>query len=433
MPAPRLLWLIVAWFALGVAAAILPALLWAWGAAAALIAALATADAVALVRSGTIRAERRAAGSLAVGAWSTVRVRLSHAGPRPLAIEVFDHYPMPSELEGLPQRLRLASGGWGEIGYRLRPLARGSHGFGQVELRVATPLGLWRRRQRVGAPQAVKVYPNFAEVAKYTLFATDHRLSRIGIRPRRRRGEGLEFHQLREFRAGDALRQIDWKATSRLKRLISREYQDERDQQVVFLIDCGRGMAAQDDALSHFDHSLNAVLLLSYVALRQGDAVGVLAFAGQDRYLPPQKGAAAVHRILNAIYDLEPTLHVPDYEAAATRLLTRLRKRSLIVLITNLRDEEAEELRPALHLLRRQHLLVLASLQEQALHQVSTRSVARFDDALLVAARALYLEARWQAHQTLRHAGVMMLDVAPQNLALALVNRYLDVKRSGRL
>jgi len=279
----------------------------------------------------------------------------------------------------------------------------------------------------------VKVYPNFAEVTKYTLFATDNRLSQIGIKKHRRRGEGLSFHQLRDYRAGDALRQIDWKATARLQRLISREYQDERDQQVVFLIDCGRRMLAKDDALSHFDHALNAVLLLSYVALRQGDAVGFFAFAGPQRFLPPRKGALTINTVLNNVYDLQPTTHASDYALAASELIKRLKKRSLVVLVTNLRDEDAEELRPAITLLRQRHLVVLASLQEAVLNQVAQQPVQGFDQALLLASTDIYLEQRRQAHQALKNFGVMMLDVEPAQLPVALVNRYLDIKLSGRL
>ena len=102
----------------------------------------------------------------------------------------------------------------------------------------------------------------------------------VGAHLRRRRGEGTEFQQLREYRLGDSLRQIDWKATQRARKLISRDYQDERNQQVMLLVDTGRRMLARDDGLSHFDHVLNAALLVAYIALRQGDVVGLLAAAG---------------------------------------------------------------------------------------------------------------------------------------------------------
>ncbi len=432
-PAPLLIAAAGGWFIFGIAAAVWPALVLAWWMVGALLAGLMLVDLVRLLRAPKLSATRQASGSLPVGVWSQVLLRLNNPGRRTWRATVFDHHPLQSEIEGLPQRTRIAAGGFAELGYRVRPTERGDHAFGQVQVLLDSPFCLWQRSRLIGAGQAVKVYPNFAEVAKYALFATDNRLSQLGIKKQRRRGEGLAFHQLRDYRAGDALRQIDWKATSRLKRLISREYQDERDQQVVFLIDCGRRMLAKDDALSHFDHVLNAVLLLSYVALRQGDGVGFFAFAGPQRFLPPRKGAAAINAVLNSVYDLQPSTHAPDYARAASDLITRLKKRSLVVLLTNLRDEDAEELRPAIALLRQQHLVVLASLQEAALNQVAAQPVENFNDALRLTATDIYLEQRRLAHQALKHYGVVMLDVEPAQLPVALVNRYLDIKRSGSL
>lgn len=421
------------WFLLGIAAAVLPSLVLAWAIFGGVLLAAMLLDAALVLRAPVFSAVRRVASSLPVGVWSHAQVRIVNPSGRSWRMRVYDHYPQQSEAEGLPQTVRVPAGGFAEIDYRLRPLQRGDESFGLVQVQLDSPLRLWQRSRLLGAAQRVKVYPNFAEVAKYTLFATDNRLSQIGIKKHRRRGEGLSFHQLRDYRAGDALRQIDWKATARLQRLISREYQDERDQQVVFLIDCGRRMLAKDDALSHFDHALNAVLLLSYVALRQGDAVGFFAFAGPQRFLPPRKGALSINTVLNNVYDLQPTTHASDYSLAASELLKRLKKRSLVVLVTNLRDEDADELRPAIALLRKRHLVVLASLQEAILNQVVQRPVQSFDQALSMAATDIYLEQRRQAHQALKNFGVMMLDVEPAQLPVALVNRYLDIKLSGRL
>ena len=355
-PARLLLTLAFGWLLFGIAAAVWPSLLLAWAVVGAALLGCMLLDGVLLLRAPAFSAVRRVSASLPVGVWTQAQLHLANPGRHAWRLQVYDHYPQPCVAEGLPQSLRIAAGGYAELSYRLRPLERGDQSFGQTQVLIGSPLKLWQRSRLLGAAQVVKVYPNFAEVAKYTLFATDNRLSQLGIKKHRRRGEGLSFHQLRDYRAGDALRQIDWKATARLQRLISREYQDERDQQVVFLIDCGRRMLAKDDALSHFDHALNAVLLLSYVALRQGDAVGFFAFAGPQRFLPPRKGAQTINTVLNNVYDLQPTTHASDYAAAAGELLKRLKKRSLVVLVTNLRDEDADELRPAISLLRRRQI-----------------------------------------------------------------------------
>jgi uncharacterized protein (DUF58 family) len=292
-------------------------------------------------------------------------------------------------------------------------------------------------RRFSGPTTPVRVYPNFRALAKYTLLATDNRLSQIGVLQVRRRGEGMEFHQLREYRQGDSQRAIDWKATSRTTRLIAREYEDEKDQRVLLVVDCGRRMAAKDtdadDVLSHFDHALNSALLLAHVAARQGDAVGMLTMAGVSRYCEPRKSVAAVNAMLNQAYDIEPTLAVPDYHQAARDVMRHVRRRALVIVLTNLRDEDDSTLLPALELLRTRHLVVLASLREAIIGRALSARVDSFERAVTHAAAAEYLAGRERSFRRLDAAGVVTLDVEPERLAISLVNRYLELKRAGRL
>ena len=320
-------------------------------------------------------------------------LRVANAAACGVRLELHDHHPASFEAEGLPRAACARARAWTEIAYQVRPVARGEAHFGAAELRLFSPLGLWQVNAAPATQPQVRVYPNFRALAKYTLLATDNRLSQIGVLQVRRRGEGMEFHQLREYRQGDAQRAIDWKATSRTARLIAREYEDEKDQRVLLVIDCGRRMASKDDELSHFDHALNAALLLAHVALRQGDAVGMLTMGGVERYVEPRKSVGAVHAILNQVYDIEPTLAVPDYHLAARDVMRRLRRRSLVIVLTNLRDEDDETLLPALKLLRTRHLVVLASLREAILSRALSARVDSFDRAVTHAAAADYLAA----------------------------------------
>jgi uncharacterized protein (DUF58 family) len=333
----------------------------------------------------------------------------------------------------MAQRVRVPARGWVEVRYRVRPISRGNLVFGRIEARIESRGGLWQVRRFLGEETATRVYPNFAVLTKFALLATDHRLSQIGVRQQRRRGSGLDFEQLREYREGDSPRSIDWKATARTRKLIAREYQDERDQQVVLLIDCGRRMAAQDGELAHFDHVLNAALLLAYAGLRQGDAVGFLTMSGPSRWFAPRKSAATINLILNRVYDLAPTLQTTDYYNAALELMQRMRKRALVVLLSNLRDEDDDTLQPALRLLQSRHLVLFASLRETILSRALTARIDSFDRALTHAATAEYLQRRDLAFRRLERSGAVCLDVEPAELPIALVNRYIDIKRSGRL
>jgi uncharacterized protein (DUF58 family) len=420
--------------AFGVVAAYRTALLPAWEIAMAVFALALLADLLsARALPPRLELERFVPRSLPIGRWRDCIVRLHNRAPFAARCEVYDHYPPGCEMEGLPFALTVPGNGFGQARYRIRPTERGDLVLAPAEARVTSAFGLWQLTARVGQAQTLRSYPDFAKVADFALFAVENRLSNIGVLRRRRRGTGLEFHQLREYREGDAMRQIDWKATSRRGRLISREYEDERDQQIVFLIDCGRRMMARDATLSHFDEVLNAVLLLAYVALRQGDAAGLMTFADSEpRFVPPRKSRSTLNLFLDTLYDAQPTLRPPDYHAAAIELSRRLKRRSLVVVLSNLRDEDEETLFPALALLERKHLVLFANLRESSLDRLRTEPVHDLEEALLYSAGAAYERDRAATTRRVQASGAMLMETLPDELATALVNRYLDLKRSGR-
>jgi uncharacterized protein (DUF58 family) len=215
--------------------------------------------------------------------------------------------------------------------------------------------------------------------------------------------------------------------------LISREYQDERDQQIFFMIDCGRRMRSQYDDLTHFDHSLNAVLLLSYVALRQGDAVGLMSFGGDRRWLPAKNGINSINSILNQVYDLHPTTQASDYTSIARDFVGRQRKRSLVVLVTNLREDFSDDVWHALQLLRKRHLVLLVSLREKVLDDIMEKPIDSFHESLTYSAAHNYLEMRKDTVKRIRKMGVHTIDVYPSKLSPNLINAYLEIKLSHQL
>lgn len=405
----------------------------AWGMLLALVL-LAILDAWQVRRMPALQLRRHVPGSLALGRWNEVRLQISHDYDRPVTLQVFDHVPDGLGFDDLPQTIELVPGHDSQLGYRLRPLRRGHFEWDQVEYLLPSPLGLWQQRRFSASSDATRVYPDFARLYGARLLAVENWLSQLGVRQRPRRGQGLEFNQLREFREGDSLRQIDWKASARQRTPITREYQDERDQQIVFLIDCGRRLRSQDGDLAHFDHALNACLLLSYVALRQGDAVGLATFASeQQRYLAPVKGQAQLNVLLNAVYDLDSSQRPADYVAAAERLLARQKRRALVVLVTNLRDEDDEQLLAAVKRLGRHHRVLVASLREEVLDELRQAPVQTWQQALSYCGTIDYLNARAQLHERLSAHGVPVLDARPGELGAQLVTRYLSWKKAGTL
>ncbi len=430
-PTGRLLALLALWATLGLSAAVWPLSFGLWAGFGLVLALILTGEVLLLQRLPVPVMERKLPTALALGEWHTVKVRLDSRAS--VALSVWDHTPPSWEVEGMPRPLRLKRGSWSEVEYRVRPRERGQQVLAQLDLLMTGTLGLMVRRALIEEPATVRVYPNFRQVSKYALLALDNRLASMGIHMRRRRGEGTEFFQLREYRHGDSLRQIDWKAVSRRRQLISRDYREEQNQRVIFLLDCGRRMHTRDGDLAHFDHALNALLLLSYVALRQGDGVGLMTFSGHDRWLPPARGTVVMSSLLNAVYDLSTTTAPSDYTEAAFRLVTRQRRRALVVLVTNLRDDDAGDLPKALAPLRRKHLVLLASLREPALQRALDEPIAGFDEALRVASAHHYMAQRGATHRLVASQKMMAIDCEPANLPVALVNKYLEIKRAGQL
>jgi uncharacterized protein (DUF58 family) len=404
-----------------------------WGLLLALLA-LAILDAIRLKRLPSPHVQRQMPGSLALGRWGEVRLEVEHDFAQPLNIQIFDHVPHGLDFEHLPLSVELQPGQQSQIGYRLRPLKRGHFTFEHCEISLPSPMGLWSDKRLLNVLDNTRVYPDFARLYGGQLRAVDNWLNQIGVRQLQRRGQGQEFHQLREFREGDSLRQIDWKATARHRTPIAREYEDERDQQIIFLLDCGRRMRSQDGEMSHFDHALNACLLLAYTALRQGDAVGLSTFASnQPRYLAPAKGSGQLNLLLNTVYDLDSSQRPADYLAAANQLLTRQKRRALVVLVTNLRDEDDEDLLTAVKRLGKQHRVLVASLREERLDSLRQTPVQDLTEALAYCGAVEYLNVRAEFHKRLTIHDISVLDSCPSELGTALVTRYITLKKTKTL
>lgn len=405
-------------------------LLWGIGGLFVLIVLL---DALMVWPEPELRIERHVAQVIAVGKWTEVELVIHHPAGRKLELQVFDHYPTGWELQGMPTLCSVNPGGFVSLHYQCKPLVRGRGQFGLTQLLIGSPLGLWRRHQSLGSSTAVRIFPDFSVLLGHTLTATAQQMPSIGLLRKRRRGEGTDFRQLREYREGDSLRAIDWKATARQFKPVTREYQEERDQQVVFLLDCGRRMLARDGDTDHFDHALNAMLSLAWIAQKQGDAVGVMSFGSETRWLAPKKGRTGLDRLIAGVFDLHAGEVAPDYLLAATDLMKRLRKRAFVVLLTNLRDEDGQSLRDAHQLLSRTHLVLCASLREAALDQTLLDPVSDFSSALRLSATEVYLHQRREAIKQLGMHAHQLIDVTPQRLTTALVDRYLEIKESALL
>src|SRR6185436_5149072 len=169
---------------------------------------------------------------------------------------------------------------------------------------VRSWFGMWRRLLNYDVESEVHVYPDMKQLSEYAVLARTNRLSLVGVRRTRRIGQDNEFERLRDYTPDDNYKYIDWRATARRKKLTVKDFQTNQSQRVIFLLDCGRMMTNEASGLSLLDHSLNAMLMLSYVALARGDAVGLLCFSDEIHgFVPPRSGMKQMNRLLHAAFD----------------------------------------------------------------------------------------------------------------------------------
>ena len=415
----------------------------AWAAAAfALLLTLAVVADYRVTRHAWSRSApnmaRMVPAALAVGVEREVVLHIDSGGNETWHIALYDHSDPSLRTQGLPTTLLIGAGKRVSYTYQVTPTRRGEVSFAPADVRVRSRFGLCELLEKLGAAGTRRVYPDFAQVARYAWLAGDRRLAEIGIKTFQRRGTGTDFQQLAEYRLGDPVRWIDWKATLRFGKPIVREFQDARDQCVMLLVDCGRRMRADDRqsglGKSHFDQVLNAVMLLSYVALKQGDEVGAMTFGtppGGARSFPPRKGMQALNLLMGELYAVQPTPTHSDYIAAARDLLVRHNKRSLVVIITNFRDEDSSELGSALRLLRTRHLVLLASLREGITRELASQPLTSTEAAVEIASAHLFEQSRRDAFNRLAAHDALMVDAEPERLGVELVNRYQAAKGAG--
>ncbi len=389
---------------------------------------------LALAARPLVGVQRDAPAVFSVGRPNVVTLRVRSTARRALAVQLRDDLFDYAQSPDLPARITLGPKASGTVRYHVRPTRRGAYELGDHYARYLSPIGLWIRQVRCPARSPVKIYPDVQAVRTYELLARRDR-EMEGFRTSRRRGGESEFERLREYRREDEYRSIDWKATARRQKLIAREYQLESNQTVLFLLDAGRLMTAETLGLSLFDHALNATLMLSHVAARGGDQVGLLAFADTIKaYASPARGGDAARRIIQAGYDLHPELVETDYRGAFEQVSQRVKKRSLVVVFTQVVDELAatELLRLARGLLPR-HLPLMVLLRDV---QIDALVKGAVPEAVGLEGTAPYLRgaaaeivgARDRLLRAMKKHGALVLDAAPAQLTPALINRYLEIK-----
>jgi uncharacterized protein (DUF58 family) len=428
--------LVAAFLAAGVLAAVAPAdpTLVLVGATV-LVTALVIVDAVLAPRPSALQARRTVAAVLRMGRPADVLVELHDPIDRALAVEIHDATPPSMDREPARHHVSIEAGGWSQLSASIRPKRRGRASIGPLTIRTAGPLGLAGRQAIVPLIDEVKVYPALRGRAEVELRFRRAQLLQSGLRSTAYRGGSDEFDSLREYRSDDEFRRINWKATARSPRPIANEYREEHNQQVVMLLDASRATAGQVAGVSRLEHSLDAAIAVADLAARVGDHVGALAFGRDVRaFVEPRGGPSQPPRILQLLFDLEAGLYAPNYPLAFATLLARHRRRSWLVLFTDLSEESVlEPLLRAIPVLLSRHLLVVASVRDPEVETLATSVPWTSEDAYDRASAGGFVTWRDRAAARIRGLGATVIDAQPGALAASVADEYLQIKSRGRL
>jgi uncharacterized protein (DUF58 family) len=379
---------------------------------------------------------REFGGRFHIGAETEVRVRVDNHTPRAFRLKLKDEYPpelmllspREAELDVGPQESKA-------LVYVLKPQRRGRFEFGRVAVRARTRWGLAWREESAGETASVKVYPNVRRAREAELKALGARSLVAAQRRAAWRGEGRDFESLREYVPGDELRHVSWSATARRGRLTTRQYQIERDQTVLIALDAGRLMTARIERETKFDTAIHAALALMSAARRAGDHAGLLVFGRRVvAYVPPGKGREQLDLVLEALHAVEPELIEPSYTRAFEFVAANCKRRSLVVLLTDLVDEEgSRELLTSLSLLRPRHLPLVTTIADRDLRASVRDAPADVDELFTQSVAEEIMLQREAALRLVEAQGGLALDVTTASLVPSLLETYIRVKERGLL
>lgn len=398
-----------------------------------LLLALAFTDYLA-ARRAKVQAWRVLPNRLQVGVANRIEIELVNPG-RALSLQVRDDFPDEFAIEPEVIPLRISRASRALVHYDARPSKRGRFGFGDLHLKVLGPLGLAWHQRWVPQQTQISVFPDMRGASRLLLSDAVLDMVNLGLRQMRRDGRGSEFARLRDYAQGDSVRDVDWKATARRTRPVTRVMESERSQTVLIGVDAGRSMAAQVDGLTKLDHSVNAALFLAFVAIRNGDRVGLVVFADEVKaFLPPAAGRNQYRKIVDTLYSASPHLTYVDYLALFKELSVRLLRRSLLCVFTDFIDEDqAATMVEPFHRLAHRHVPVCLSVKDTGLNRLLATPPPDVEAAYQHAVAAELLSDREAMKRRIGTSGVQMIDVQPDELSLAAVNKYLEIKARGVL
>ncbi len=406
---------------------------WWWlvvGAISAGIGLVLVIDLLTLPNVSSIHVERSMARVASLGNRHPIEFLVDNRSAYPVTMQLAEDASLGLQVEpqfhtltALPKK-RMA------FEHLVTPHRRGAFSLEFAYAQLFSRLGFWAKQHKFPCASPLHVYPDIKQIGEYALLARTNRLSQIGVRRTRRPGQDNDFERLRDYQQDDNYKHIDWRASARRQKLTVKQFQTDQSQRVIFLLDCGRMMTNEYEGLSLLDYALNSVLMLSYVALDQGDSVGMICFSDHiHNYVPPAGGKRQMNRLLHAGFDQFPRLVQSRFDEAFLYLSTHCRRRSLVVLITNVIDQvNSQQIESYMGNLIGAHVPLLVLTRDHRIFEAADNPTPDPTVLYRSAAACQLLVWRNQVIRGMQARGALALDVFPEEMTSPLVNQYLEIK-----
>tara|TARA_R110000868_G_scaffold1211_8_gene9448 strand:- start:1254 stop:2585 length:1332 start_codon:yes stop_codon:yes gene_type:complete len=380
-----------------------------------------------------IIAKRFAPQRLSNGDENTIRITVSSKYTFTTVCSIIDEIPHQFQIRDFKIRSILDKQSEKAFTYELRPTNRGEFDFGNIHVFVKSNIGLFKRRFIFDEQETLPVYPSFIQMRKFEMYAISNRLTDIGIKKIRRLGHTMEFDQIKEYVHGDDIRSINWKATARSQNLMVNQFQDERSQQVVNVIDMGRVMKMPFDGLNLLEYAINTSLVISNIALLKDDKAGLITFSNKDSVIVrPEKKRTHIRKIQEALYNLDTNFMESDYERLLMYLKAHLNQRSLVLLYTNFETFSALERQlPYLKRIARDHLLVTIFFENTELTSLLEKDSESLGDIYVKTVAEKFNYEKKQIVKSLARHGIHSILTPPKELSVNAINKYLELKARG--
>jgi uncharacterized protein (DUF58 family) len=377
-----------------------------------------------------VSAKRDVPHKLSNGDKNIISITVNNNYNYEIGVNIIDEIPAVFQVRDFNLFYTVPAGENKKICYTLFPVKRGDYYFGNLNIYVSSPVGLINRRYLFDNEASAAVYPSIIQMQMYELYAISNRLIEAGIKKIRRIGHTLEFDQIRNHVRGDDYRTINWKATARRRELMVNQYQDEKAQQVFSVIDMGRNMKMPFNGMSLLDYAINSSLVISNIAIRKHDKAGLLTFSNTISALLPASGQYThMNRILKTLYSQQTGFVEPDFEKMYATIRQRVKQRSLILLFTNF--ESLSSLKRQLGLLQkinRSHALVVILFENSELITFREKPAQNTEEIYKKTIAEKLIYEKKQIVKELRLAGIQSILVQPQELTIAVINKYLELK-----